>query len=62
MAWLAGLGRVLPNDEVSVCACILLFKHVLNATDMGATTKTTEGEIAQSIFEGGGTSLLVEKK
>jgi hypothetical protein len=29
---------------------------------MGATTKTTEGEIAQSIFEGGGTSLLVEKK
>ena len=50
------------NDEVSDCPCIMFFKCVLNATDIGATTETTEGETAQSLFEGGGSSLLVEKK
>jgi hypothetical protein len=44
------VGRVcLPNDEVSNCAYILFFKRDLNATDIGATTETTEGEISQSL-------------
>ena len=31
----------------------------LNATGIGATLETTEGETAQSLFEGGGSSLSV---
>jgi hypothetical protein len=40
------LAHVLPNDELSDCSCILLFKRVLNATNIGATMETTEGETA----------------